>query len=89
MTNGSLDLIQLIKDEFNKRGITKDDVMLIPNGCFGMCQVGPAMLIIHEALGMVRYIHITKEDIPEIIEKTLIGGEIIKRLFIKEYRRED
>ena len=47
------------------------------SGCHGFCEMGPLVHI--EPMG-VMYIHVKPEDCHEIVEKTLLGGEIIERL---------
>ena len=47
------------------------------SGCHGFCEMGPLVHI--EPMG-VMYIHVKPEDCQEIIEKTVLGGEIIDRL---------
>ena len=88
-TNNSLNLIEILKKEIEKRNI-EEYVRVIPNGCFGMCQKGPSMFIFHETLGPIRYVHVnSKEDIINIIENTLIGNKIIDKYYIEQYLRED
>ena len=53
------------------------------SGCHGFCEMGPLVHI--EPLG-VMYIHVKPEDCHEILEKTVLGGEIIDRLV---YHRDD
>ena len=47
------------------------------SGCHGFCEMGPLVHI--EPLG-VMYIHVKPEDCHEILEKTVLGGEVIDRL---------
>ena len=47
------------------------------SGCHGFCEMGPLVHI--EPLG-VMYIHVKPEDCCEIVEKTVMRGEIIERL---------
>ena len=47
------------------------------SGCHGFCEMGPLVHI--EPMGVL-YIHVKPEDCHEIIEKTVLGGEIIDRL---------
>ena len=47
------------------------------SGCHGFCEMGPLVHI--EPMG-VMYIHVKPEDCHEIVEKTLLGGEIIERM---------
>ena len=52
-------------------------VGLKKSGCHGFCEMGPLVHI--EPLG-VMYIHVKPEDCCEIVEKTVMRGEIIERL---------
>lgn len=47
------------------------------SGCHGFCEMGPLVHI--EPLGIM-YIHVKPEDCREILERTVLGGEIIDRL---------
>ena len=47
------------------------------SGCHGFCEMGPLVHI--EPMGIM-YIHVKPEDCHEILEKTILGGEIIDRL---------
>ena len=47
------------------------------SGCHGFCEMGPLVHI--EPMG-VMYIHVKPEDCHEILEKTVLGGEVIDRL---------
>ena len=46
-------------------------------GCHGFCEKGPLVHI--EPLG-VMYVHVKPEDCQEILEKTVLNGEIVERL---------
>ena len=46
------------------------------SGCHGFCEMGPLVHI--EPMG-VMYIHVKPEDCHEILEKTVLGGEVIDR----------
>ena len=50
-------------------------------GCHGFCQVGPTIKIEPEN---VFYIKLKPSDIPDIIEKHLINGEIVERLLYRD-----
>ena len=47
------------------------------SGCHGFCEMGP---LVHIEPQGIMYIHVKPEDCHEIIEKTILGGEIIDRL---------
>lgn len=50
------------------------------SGCLDRCELGPTMVIYPEG---VWYHYETAADIDEIIEKHLIGGEIVERLLLR------
>jgi NADH-quinone oxidoreductase subunit F len=57
------------------------DIKVLPHikatGCHGLCQKGP---LVHLKPQNITYIKVKEKDVPEIIEKTLIGGETVNRL---------
>ncbi len=71
---------QSIKEKFEKLIAEKnlgDKVSVNLVGCFGFCSQGPFVKIYPEDT-LYRLVHI--EDVEEIVEKDLIGGEIVDRL---------
>ena len=74
-----------LKDEAGKEG-----VHLKKSGCHGFCEIGPLVCI--EPLDIL-YAHVKVEDCDEIIEKTILGGEVIERLLYTQngvsYQRRD
>lgn len=55
----------------------KDTIGLKKSGCHGFCEMGPLLKI--EPLGVL-YIKVNHDDCEEIVEKTMMQGEIIDRL---------
>lgn len=51
------------------------------SGCIGPCDTGPNVLVYPEG---VLYGGVSKDDVPEIIEKHLLGGEVVERLKVSE-----
>jgi len=45
--------------------------------CIGPCFTGPSVLVYPES---TMYIKVTPEDVAEIVEKHLLGGEVVERL---------
>lgn len=73
-----------LKDEAGKKGLH-----LKKSGCHGFCEIGPLVAI--EPAGIL-YTHVKVEDCDEIIEKTILGGEVIDRLLYegkREYMHRD
>lgn len=52
----------------------------IKTGCQGLCELGPLVRIEPQHL---QYVHVQVEDCKEIVEKTVLKGEPVDRLFYK------
>jgi NADP-reducing hydrogenase subunit HndC len=50
-------------------------------GCHGFCKIGPLVSI---DPGELFYTRVKPDDIPEIVEKTLVGGEVLERLLYSD-----
>jgi (2Fe-2S) ferredoxin len=48
-------------------------------GCLDRCSLGPVMVIYPDA---VWYTYVDREDLDEIFDKHLLGGEVVERLRI-------
>ena len=72
----SKDLIQAVKDGLITRGLEKN-VLVRATGCHGFCEQGPIAVI---EPGNTFYCHVAPEDVQEIIEKTIVRGELVERL---------
>ena len=93
IAGGSLGIYDYMKEECARRGldvrmglmhegkelqiVDGDDVALKKSGCHGFCEMGPLVQIEPEG---ILYTHVQLSDCDEIIEKTLLGGEVVERL---------
>ena len=88
IAGGSLKVCETLKEECERRGLQiyvgltehsgeEKSLHIKMSGCHGFCEMGPLVHI--EPLG-VMYIHVKPEDCCEIVEKTVMRGEIIDRL---------
>ena len=59
----------------------EDEVKIVKTGCFGLCALGPVMIIYPEG---TFYSQVAVEDIPEIVEEHLLKGRIVDRLAYNE-----
>ncbi len=75
----SMDVINRLNEVIKEKGL--DNVRVIRTGCFGLCARGPIMVIRPED---TFYSAAKVEDVEEIIEKHIIGGEIVERLLCKD-----
>lgn len=84
-SSGSMDIKKALEDELKKRGIDKE-VEVIRTGCFGLCALGPVVIVYPEG---AFYSRVKVEDIPELVEEHLIKGRILKRLVYHEAIEQD
>ena len=61
-------------------------IVLTDCGSVGFCSIGTAVLVYPEG---VWYGQVTAEDVPEIIEKHLVKGEVVERLALIDMREDD
>ena len=71
-----VELRDKLKDALAARGIAKT-VRANNAGCLDQCEHGATVVVYPE---QVWYGGVTVEDIPELIEKHLVGGEVVERL---------
>ena len=82
LRKGSAEVRDLLKSELKKRGL--GSIVRANNaGCLDACEFGISMVIYPEAIW---YGGVTKEDIPEIIDRTIVNGEVIPHLLIQDRR---
>jgi (2Fe-2S) ferredoxin len=73
---GSEDVLKLFKAELHKRGL-KGKVRANSSGCLDSCAFGVSVVVYPEA---VWYARVRPEDVVEIIERHIVGGEPVERL---------
>ena len=76
LSSGSAKVQQALEEELARRGL-RDRFRLVMAGCPGFCEVGPIMVVYPDE---IFYCRLTPGDIPEVIEKHLLGGEVVERL---------
>ena len=84
-SSNSLKIVDKLNEELVKQGLEKE-VNVITTGCFGLCALGPIMVIYPEGSF---YSMVKVEDIPEIVEEHLLKGRIVTRLLYQETVEED
>lgn len=82
LANGSMEVFRALKDalqgrecEFGVETFTK------ATGCNGWCEKGPLVKIVPDD---ITYCKVRPSDVPAIVEKTLIKGELITRLLYRD-----
>jgi len=77
---GGNDVRDRLKIELGKRGLSK--IIRANNaGCLDQCEHGVTVVVYPE---QVWYGHVTVDDIAEIVDKHLIGGEPVARLLLPD-----
>ncbi|MDN5277444.1 MAG: NADP-reducing hydrogenase subunit HndC, partial [Clostridiales bacterium] len=84
-SSGSAGIIDKFNEELEKHNI-KNEVKVVRTGCFGLCEVGPVVIVYPEG---AFYSRVKVEDVPEIVEEHLVKGRIVKRLLYHDSVAED
>lgn len=79
-SSGSQRIREKLVEEINKNGL-ENEVQVVKTGCFGLCALGPIMIVYPEG---AFYAMVKEEDIPEIVEEHLLKGRVVKRLLYSE-----
>lgn len=69
-------VIDAVRDELSKQGLGSS-VELRVTGCLGFCEQGPVMII---EQGNIFYCHVAPQDAFEIVDQTVVRGNVIERL---------
>ena len=84
-SSNSLTIVNKLKEEIERQGLS-EEVNVITTGCFGLCALGPIMVVYPEGSF---YSMVKVDDIPEIVEEHLLKGRIVTRLLYQETVEEN
>ena len=84
-SSGSRAISDKLAEELKIKGL-EDEVKIVQTGCFGLCALGPIMIIYPEG---TFYSMVTPDDIPEIVEEHLLKGRIVERLVYNDTGAEE
>ncbi len=79
------ELIEALEKNIKEKGL-EEEIKVVRTGCFGLCALGPIMIVYPEGCF---YSEVKVEDIPEIVEEHLLKGRIVKRLLYQETVTEE
>ena len=79
-SSNSQKIIEAMEAEIKAKGL-ENEVQVIRTGCFGLCALGPIMIVYPEGCF---YSEVKVEDVPEIVEEHLLKGRMVKRLLYSE-----
>ena len=84
-SSGSVKIREALTAEVVAKGLA-DEVKVIGTGCFGLCALGPIMIVYPEG---TFYSNVTIDDVPEIVEEHFLKGRPVERLVYHEAKTED
>ncbi len=79
-SSGSDKIRTKLASELEAKGLT-EEIKIVQTGCFGLCALGPVMIVYPEG---TFYSRVTEDDIPEIVEEHLLKGRVVTRLVYDE-----
>ncbi len=82
LDKGSAAVRDRLKSELKKRGLS-EIVRANASGCLDACEHGVTVVIYPEGIW---YGRVKVEDVEEILDRTILNGEVIQRLLIPDRR---
>ena len=84
-SSGSEAIIAEMEKQLKEHDLDKE-FKVVKTGCFGLCALGPIMIVYPEG---AFYSRVKVEDVKEIVEEHLLKGRIVKHLLYQETVQED
>jgi len=84
-SSGSLPVIDALNAEIKAAGLD-EEVKVVQTGCFGLCALGPIMIVYPDG---TFYSRVTAEDIPEIVSEHIVKGRVVERLVYNKTTEEE
>ena len=79
-SSGSVKIQEEFVKQLKENGL-ENEVKVVPTGCFGLCALGPIVIVYPEG---AFYSMVQIEDVKEIVEEHILKGRIVKRLLYQE-----
>lgn len=76
LAKGSAEVLDRLKETIHKRGLNRK-IRINKAGCLDQCALGVSIVVYPEG---VWYGRVSLNDVEEIVEKHLIGGQPVERL---------
>ena len=84
-SSGSKKVIAALETELAKHGLEKE-VLVVKTGCFGLCALGPIMIVYPEG---AFYAQATPEGVARVVEEHIKNGNVVTDLLYQETVHED
>ncbi|MBE6804916.1 MAG: 4Fe-4S dicluster domain-containing protein [Ruminococcaceae bacterium] len=79
-SSGSKSIQAAFEENLAKNGLT-DEIKIVQTGCFGLCAMGPVVIVHPDG---TFYSRVEPTDVAEIVEEHLLKGRVVTRLEYKE-----
>ena len=79
-SSGSPAIRAHLEKELEAKGLS-NEIKVVQTGCFGLCALGPIMIVYPEG---TFYSRVTEADVTEIVEEHLLKGRVVDRLVYNE-----
>ncbi|AAM24149.1 NADP-reducing hydrogenase subunit HndC [Caldanaerobacter subterraneus subsp. tengcongensis MB4] len=83
-SSGSDEVAERFIEEIKKAGLDKE-ILVVRTGCFGLCELGPVVVVYPEG---VFYSRVKPEYVPEIVEEHLLKGRPVRKYIYGESLEE-
>lgn len=84
-SSGSKKVVSALEEAIVKNNLEKE-ILIVKTGCFGLCALGPVMIVYPEGCF---YSQVTPEGVERIVEEHLKNGNIVKELLYRETVHDD
>ncbi|MBR4905398.1 MAG: NAD(P)H-dependent oxidoreductase subunit E, partial [Clostridia bacterium] len=79
-SSGSVKIAEALEEQIALNGLA-DEIKVVRTGCFGLCALGPVMIVYPEG---TFYSRVKLEDVPEIVSEHFLKGRVVDRLVYRE-----
>ena len=79
-SSGSMKVIEKLESELSANGLT-DKIQVVKTGCFGLCALGPIMIVYPEG---TFYSKVNVDEIPRIVKEHFMEGNPVKEFLYQE-----
>ena len=79
-SSGSAKIQEEFENQLKQKGL-ENEIKVVQTGCFGLCALGPVVIVYPEG---AFYSMVKVEDVAEIVEEHLLKGRIVTRLLYAE-----
>ena len=84
-SSGSIDIQKAFESNIEANGLG-EEVKVVQTGCFGLCALGPVVIVYPDG---TFYSRVTPDDVKEIVEEHLLKGRIVERLVYSDTGSEE